>query len=109
MKSCAKESGIDVTTCYDVLQNREWVVFERIRDTEQRIPCSSRLQPSTKLGSKFGWPSSFASYAKICHICPLEFVIVFHLKKLRPRGALWSFELSSVNYPRGYRREFSKR
>ena len=47
MKSCAKESGIDVTTYCDVMQNREWAVFERIRDTEQRIPCSFRLQPSS--------------------------------------------------------------
>ena len=47
MKSCAKESGIDVTTYYDVIQNREWVVFERIHDTEQRIPCLSRLQSSS--------------------------------------------------------------
>ena len=31
MESCAKESGVDVTTYYDVLQNREWVVFQRIR------------------------------------------------------------------------------
>ena len=47
MKSCAKESGIDVTTYYDVIQNREWVVFEGIRDTEQRIPCLSRLLSSS--------------------------------------------------------------
>ena len=55
------------------------------------IPSATFKQSS---GSKFGWPSSFASYAKICHNCPLEFVNVLRLKNLRPRGPLWSFEAS---------------
>ena len=76
-----------------VIQNRDF----------RAHPVFSLNQSS---GSTFGWPSSFASYSKVCHICPLEFVIVFRLKNLRPGGPLWSFE---AIHRRGYRREFSKR
>ena len=91
---------------YEVVRERIWNRCNNLlwRNTEQRMGCfrgytwyrteNPVLIPSAifkqSSGSKFGWPSSFASYAKICHNCPLGFVIVFRLKKLRPRGPLWS-------------------
>ena len=116
---------------YEAVHERIWNLCNNLlrRTTEQRMGCfwaytwyrteNPVLIPfstfNQSLGSKFGWPSSFASYAKICHSCPLEFVIVFRLKNLRPRGRLasavviWSHPSSWWIHPRGYWREFNKR
>ena len=102
---------------YEVVRERIWNRCNNLlwRNTEQRMGCfraytwyrteNPVLIPSAifkqSSGSKFGWPSSFASYAKICHNYLLGFVIVFRLKKLRPRGPLWSFEASKFCYEYG--------
>ena len=76
------------------MQNRECIVFERTRDTDQRIhepcaclwvPCSSRLQPIV------GWIISILR--DICRICPLEFFFCMLLRKIitqRNCLCLWS-------------------
>ena len=49
--------------------------------------------------SKIDCVIKISSAESVCHICPLEFVITFRLKNLRPRGLLWLFEAIR---PRGY-------
>lgn len=68
----------------------EWVVFERVRDTEQRIPCSSRLQPSTSR-----WVANSGDLRLLHHMRKSVTVARWNLLlflglNLRPRGPLAS-------------------
>ena len=66
---------------YDVMQNRECIVFKRTRDTEQRIrepcaglqvPCSSHLQPIV------GWINSQHKRIAVAFASWNFFVTVIH-------------------------------
>ena len=62
------------------MQNRECIVFERTRDTGQRIHVCVFVSPVLILSSTNRWVDSSATYAYSCRICPLKFFIVYRHK-----------------------------
>ena len=81
------------------MQDKECIVFERTRDTDQRIhepwaclwvPCSSRLQPIV------GWIIS--TLRDICSICLLEFFM--HVAKKNSNAVKSSVSLKQNQFGR---------
>ena len=71
--------------------------FERIRDTEQRIPYSFRLQPSSnRRVANSGGLHLLHHMRKSVTIARWNLLMF-----LRPRGPLWSFEASKFCYAYG--------
>ena len=62
------------------MQNRECIVFERTRDTGQRIHVCMFVSPVLILSSTNRWVDSSATYSYSCRICPLEFFIFYRHK-----------------------------
>ena len=62
------------------MQNRECIVFERTRDTGQRIHVCVFVSPVLILSSTNRWVDSSATYSYSCRICPLEFFIFYRRK-----------------------------
>ena len=62
------------------MQNRECIVFERTRDTGQRIHVYVFVSAVLILSSTNRWVDSSATYSYSCRICPLEFFIVYRHK-----------------------------
>ena len=62
------------------MQNRKCIVFERRRDTGQRIHVCVFVSPVLILSSTNRRVDSSATYSYSCRICPLELFIVFRHK-----------------------------
>ena len=72
------------------MQNRKCIVFERRRDTGQRIHVCVFVSPVLILSSTNSRVDSSAIYSYSCRICPLEFFIVFrHKNKNNSSGQMW--------------------